>query len=154
MELLTAMQEHQRQYIEAACDTGSKKEPLFPFHSSQSFAEANAEVLRETTPPTAKVPSYPAGDQPPKRTLAAALVERTKKQPVALVSKEIAKLAHRFLPLFNPALFPHKPPPAPVASRVLFTDAEDEYVAFFLLLYAPHVVCLFILTSCFTAFSC
>ncbi|XP_057481771.1 uncharacterized protein LOC130768698 isoform X2 [Actinidia eriantha] len=130
-----AMQEHQRQYIEAACDTGSKKEPLFPFHSSQSFAEANAEVLRETTPPTAKVPSYPSGDQPPKRTLAAALVERTKKQPVALVSKEIAKLAHRFLPLFNPALFPHKPPPAPVASRVLFTDAEDELLALGLMEY-------------------
>ncbi|PSR88093.1 Myb-like protein [Actinidia chinensis var. chinensis] len=130
-----AMQEHQRQYIEAACDTGSKKEPLFPFHSSLSFAEANAEVLRETTPPTAKVPSYPSGDQPPKRTLAAALVERTKKQPVALVSKEIAKLAHRFLPLFNPALFPHKPPPAPVASRVLFTDAEDELLALGLMEY-------------------
>lgn len=120
------MKEYQLQRVQAACDSHFKKEPLFPFHSSESFAEANAEILGGTPAPTAKVSSYPAGDQPPKKTLAAALVESTKKQSIALVPKKIAELAQRFLPVFNPALFPHKPPPTPVANRVLFTDAEDE----------------------------
>ena len=64
--------------------------------------------------------------QRPKKTLAAMLVESTKKQSIALVQKEVAKLAQRFLALFNPALFPHKPPPAAVVNRILFTDSEDE----------------------------
>ncbi|KAL6965441.1 hypothetical protein U1Q18_050250 [Sarracenia purpurea var. burkii] len=121
-----AVREYHRQHVQAACDTHFKKEPLFPFHCSQSFAEANADVVRGSTVPTQNLVSYSAGDQPPKKTLAAALVERTKMQSIALVPKDIAKLAERFFPLFNPALFPHKPPPAPVANRVLFTDSEDE----------------------------
>lgn len=52
--------------------------------------------------------------------------ERTKRQSVALVPSDIASLAQSFLLLFNPALFPHKPPPPPVANRVLFTDTEDR----------------------------
>lgn len=72
------------------------------------------------------------GQQPPKKTLAASIVESTKKQSIALVPKNISKLAQRFVPLFNPALFPHKPPPAAVANRVLFTDSEDEWVECFL----------------------
>ncbi|KAI7992946.1 Myb-like protein O [Camellia lanceoleosa] len=117
-----AVQGYQRLHIQADCDTRFKKEPLFPFHSSESLAEDNAEVLRGTTLPTAK-------------TLAAALVERTKKQSIALVPKEIVELSQRFFPLFNPDLFPHKPPPAPVANRVLFTDAEDELLALGLMEY-------------------
>ncbi|KAE9457379.1 hypothetical protein C3L33_10719, partial [Rhododendron williamsianum] len=128
-DVAIAVKEYQLQRVQAACDSHFKKEPLFPFHSSESFAEANAEILGGTPAPTAKVSSYPAGDQPPKKTLAAALVESTKKQSIALVPKKIAELAQRFLPVFNPALFPHKPPPTPVANRVLFTDAEDELLA-------------------------
>ena len=112
--------------MEATTDTQSEREPLFPLDNPSS-SEANGEVLRGTTArDTQTVPFSPISDQPPKKTLAAAIVERTKKQSVAPVPKEIAKLAQRFFPLFNPALFPHKPPPAPVANRVLFTDAEDE----------------------------
>lgn len=62
---------------------------------------------------------------PTKKSLAATLVENTKKQTVALVPMDITKLAQRFYPLFNLALFPHKPPVPAVANRVLFTDAED-----------------------------
>ncbi|PKU64803.1 hypothetical protein MA16_Dca012667 [Dendrobium catenatum] len=56
-------------------------------------------------------------------------MESTMKQSVALVPADIAKLAQRFLHLFNAALFPHKPPTPAVASRVLFTDAEDGLLA-------------------------
>uniref|UniRef100_A0A5B7AHS1 Myb-like domain-containing protein n=1 Tax=Davidia involucrata TaxID=16924 RepID=A0A5B7AHS1_DAVIN len=135
-DVSTAVQEYQRRHVEATFDARFEREPLFPLHNFQSFAEANGEVSRGTTPPAANmVPSSPASDQPSKKTLAAALVERTKKQSVALVTKEISKLAQRFFPLFNPALFPHKPPPAPVANRVLFTDTEDELLAMGLMEY-------------------
>ncbi|PKU72431.1 hypothetical protein MA16_Dca017920 [Dendrobium catenatum] len=69
-----------------------------------------------------------SGQQQPKKSLAATLVESTMKQSVALVPADIAKLAQRFLHLFNAALFPHKPPTPAVANRVLFTDAEDGCV--------------------------
>lgn len=65
---------------------------------------------------------------PIKKTMAAALVESTKKESLALVPKDVANAVQRFLPFFNEALFPHKPPPMAAAARLLFTDAEDEYV--------------------------
>lgn len=61
-----------------------------------------------------------------KRTMAAALVESTKKQTIALVPNDIAAAMARFTPLFNKSLFPHRAPPAAVVNRLLFTDAEDE----------------------------
>lgn len=61
-----------------------------------------------------------------KKTMAAALVENTKKQSLALVPKDVAAAMQRFLPLFNKGLFPHKAPPSSTANRLLFTDAEDE----------------------------
>lgn len=128
-DVAIAAKEYQLQRVQGVSDDHFKKEPLFPFHGSESLAEENAEILGGTTVPPAKVSSYAGGDQPPKKTLAAVLVESTKKQSIALVPKQIAELAQRFLPLFNPALFPHKPPPTPVANRVLFTDAEDELLA-------------------------
>lgn len=104
------------------CDTRFDKEPLFPFQSLLSSVGANVEVPKGSQ--TYQMPS-PQSDQGPKKTLAGTLVERTKKQSVAPVPKNIAKLAQVFFPLFNPALFPHKPPHASLANRVLFTDAED-----------------------------
>ncbi|KAG0453511.1 hypothetical protein HPP92_024815 [Vanilla planifolia] len=72
----------------------------------------------------------PASCQPqPKKSLAATLVESTMKQSAALVPADISKSAQRFFHLFNPALFPHKPPVPAVANRVLFTDAEDGLLA-------------------------
>jgi hypothetical protein len=49
-----------------------------------------------------------------------------KKQFVTVVPKGISKFVQRFLPLFNKGLFPNKAPPVTMASRMLFTDAEDE----------------------------
>ncbi|KAA8550023.1 hypothetical protein F0562_001707 [Nyssa sinensis] len=95
-----------------------KGNPYSPLHSFQSFAENNGDILRRTTPPAANiVAASPASDQLPKKTLAVALVEGTKKQSVALAPKEIAKIAQRFFPLFNTASFPHKPPPAAVTNQ-------------------------------------
>ncbi|XVF26043.1 hypothetical protein REPUB_Repub13aG0265800 [Reevesia pubescens] len=130
-----AVQEHRQRHLENSCGTQYEKEPLFPLPFSPSLVEANNEALRGSALPAAcTVPSSVC--QPPhKKTLAATLVEKTKKQSVALVPKEIAKLARRFFPLFNPALFPHKPPPVAVANRVLFTDAEDELLALGLMEY-------------------
>lgn len=86
----------------------------------------NGEIQGGNIPSVANtVPSSPS-QQPPKKTLAASIVESVKKQSVALVPKDISKLAQRFFQLFNPTLFPHKPPPLSVANRVLFTDSEDE----------------------------
>lgn len=106
-----------------------EREPLFPLpHITAPGDEANNDVAQG--PPSTGLhvdPSNLTGQvqHQPKKSLAATLVESTKKQSVALVPREIVKLAQRFFPLFNSALFPHKPPPQAVANRVLFTDAED-----------------------------
>lgn len=112
--------------MEFSSDIHFEKEPLFPFPFI-SFVQADAEASKERTLSSANTTSSPCEQpQPQKKSSAAALVESTKKQSVALVPKDFSKLAQRFFPLFNPSLFPHKPPPMAVANRVLFTDAEDE----------------------------
>ncbi|XP_015959826.1 uncharacterized protein LOC107483729 [Arachis duranensis] len=123
----SAAQEFRNRYIESGCDSHVAKEPLFPFSSPS--AEANSAVSSGTTNGAVNTISPTPGQQQPKKTLAAMLVESTKKQSIALVPKEVAKLAQRFVPLLNPSLFPHKPPPAAVVNRVLFTDSEDELLA-------------------------
>ncbi|KAJ7515369.1 hypothetical protein O6H91_22G011800 [Diphasiastrum complanatum] len=72
---------------------------------------------------------------PPKKTMAATLVENTKKQCIALVPKEITRAMRRFFLLFNIALYPHKPPPVATANRLLFTEAEDQLLAMGLMIY-------------------
>ncbi|XP_050367888.1 uncharacterized protein LOC126786183 [Argentina anserina] len=124
----TAVQGNRRRYREAISDICLEKEPLFPLPNFPLYAQANCEgVSGMGSSAVNAVPRSPS--QQPKKSLAAAIVERTKKQSVALVPKEIANLAQRFYPLFNPELYPHKPPPAAVTNRVLFTDAEDELLA-------------------------
>lgn len=100
----------------------AEKEPLFPCFLSN----ATDEVSSGTTSASDNVVSTSTGQQQPKKTLAAMLVESTMKQSIASVPKEIAELTQRFLPMFNPVFFPHKPPPPAVVNRVLFTDSEDE----------------------------
>nr|TKR83432.1 hypothetical protein D5086_0000267330 [Populus alba] len=118
-----AVWEYRQRFLNSSSETWNEKEPLFYFPRFPLLGEANGEVMRGNIPPAANtVPSSP-GQQPPKKTLAASIVESTKKQSIALVPKNISKLAQRLVPLFNPALFPHKPPPAAVANRVLFTDS-------------------------------
>lgn len=63
-----------------------------------------------------------------KKTIAGAHVENTKKS-IAVVPKDIASAMEEFNPLFNIELFPHKAPPAAAASRLLFTEVEDEWVS-------------------------
>ncbi|XP_027931643.1 uncharacterized protein LOC114187567 [Vigna unguiculata] len=126
-DINSAAQEFRKRYIESCSDSPVEKEPLFPF--SSPVAEANSEISSGTTAKAVNAVSTSPGQQQPKKTLAAMLVESTKKQSIALVPKEVAKLAQRFLALFNPALFPHNPPPAAVVNRILFTDSEDELLA-------------------------
>lgn len=118
--ILTAVQENRRCFMETSFDTRAEKEPLFPLPDSRLY-----DVSGTSSSASNVVPSSPS-QQTPKKSLAATIVESTKKQSVALVPRAISKLAQRFFPLFNPALFPHKPPTGTIANRVLFTDAEDE----------------------------
>ncbi|XP_074339911.1 uncharacterized protein LOC141677759 isoform X2 [Apium graveolens] len=123
-EVSSAVQEYQRRRVGDACDTRFEKEPLFPLKTLHFSAD---EVQRRSEAVSGKPSS--GNDQGPKMTLAGTLAERSKKQSVAPVPKQIAKLAQRFFFQFNPALFPHKPSPASVVNRVLFTDAEDMLLA-------------------------
>ncbi|XP_062013512.1 uncharacterized protein LOC133729903 [Rosa rugosa] len=130
----TAVQGNRRRFKETISDICLEKEPLFPLPNFPSCAQANCEVVSGMGSSAVNVvPS--SHSQPPKKSLATSIVESTKKQSVALVPREIANLAQRFYPLFNPALYPHKPPPAAVTNRVLFTDAEDELLALGLMEY-------------------
>ncbi|KAK7303297.1 hypothetical protein RJT34_14200 [Clitoria ternatea] len=126
-EIHSASQEFRKRYIESGSDSPVEKEPLFPF--SSLVAEPNSKSSSGAVSGAVNAVSISPGLRKLKKTLAATLVESTKKQSVALVPKEVAKLAQRFLALFNPALFPHKPPPAAVVNRILFTDSEDELLA-------------------------
>lgn len=115
------MQDYQYRQVGGLNDSCLEKKPLFPVQNIHFTAEPDgrASSYSNIVPPS-------SSSQKSKKTLAAVLVEKAKKQEVAPVPNEIAKLAQRFYPLFNPALYPHKPPPAVVANRLLFTDAEDE----------------------------
>ncbi|KAL9384276.1 hypothetical protein Peur_024599 [Populus x canadensis] len=127
-DVYNAVREYRQRFLNSSSETWNEKEPLFYLPHSPLLGEAN-EVMRGNVPLAANRVTSSTGQQPPKKTLAASIVESTKKQSVALVPKDISKLAQRFFPLFNPVLFPHKPPPAAVANRVLFTDSEDELLA-------------------------
>ncbi|XP_020572142.1 uncharacterized protein LOC110018977 [Phalaenopsis equestris] len=107
----------------------SSKEPLFSLPMAVSLDNADSNFVGgSVTAPLTVSCQLQSVQQQPKKSLAATLVESTMKQSVALVPA-IAKLAQRFLHLFNAALFPHKPPTPAVANRVLFTDAEDGLLA-------------------------
>ncbi|KAI3454306.1 hypothetical protein Pfo_010969 [Paulownia fortunei] len=135
-DVSSAVRAYERYQIELGFETCCQKEPLFPLHNSPCSIESDGQVEMENTPPDSSgMLSSSSSNQMPKKTMAATLLEKAKNQSVALVPKEIAKLAQRFWPLFNPALYPHKPPPAPLANRVLFTDAEDELLALGLMEY-------------------
>lgn len=127
-DVSNAVREHQRRCVEAT-NTYLEKQPLFPVTLCPTLSEVNCNVSRGDDPTCLDAITVSPNSKVPKRTLAATLVESTKRQTVALVPRQIAKLAQPFYPLFNPALFPHKPPSLSVSNRVLFTDAEDELLA-------------------------
>nr|GME21676.1 protein argonaute 1B [Ipomoea batatas] len=130
-DVLSVAQEYQRQPLGATNDVRAEKIPLFPACNIQQSAETDCHA-----PSSSSVDLTSSSNvQIAKKTLAASLVERAKKESIALVPKEIAKLAQQFYPLFNPTLYPHKAPPAAVVNRVLFTDAEDKLLALGLMEY-------------------
>ncbi|XP_073035927.1 uncharacterized protein [Primulina eburnea] len=135
-DVYSAVHAYERYQIDLGFESRFEKEPLFPLSNSSVSAETDGQGdIRFNPLNSIATHSSLTSYKMPKKTMAATLVEKAKKQSVALVPKEIAKLAQRFFPLFNPALYPHKPPPAPIANRVLFTDAEDELLALGLMEY-------------------
>ncbi|KAF4399845.1 hypothetical protein G4B88_021059 [Cannabis sativa] len=124
-----AVHENRRRQVETSCDSRFEREALFPVPAFPLEDQVNSELLGRTSTLSINAVSSSPSQQPRKKSMAANLVENTKKQSIALVPKDIAKLSQRFLPMFNPALFPHKPPSAAVSNRVLFTDSEDELLA-------------------------
>ncbi|XP_057804098.1 uncharacterized protein LOC131019550 isoform X1 [Salvia miltiorrhiza] len=135
-DVSTAVRAYERYQIERGFETPSQKEPLFPLRNSLCSAESDGQGETDNTlPDSSKAPSPSSRHRMPKKTMATTLLEKAKNQPVAPVPKEIAKLAQRFWPLFNPALYPHKPAPVSLTTRVLFTDAEDELLALGLMEY-------------------
>lgn len=113
-DVSSAVQDYRRCQVESGFDALSQRVPLFPLP-----------LQHISSPPSMSL----SHQQQTKKTLAATIVESAKKESVALVHKDIAKLAKTFLPLFKVSLYPHKPPAAAVSNRFLFTDAEDELLA-------------------------
>ncbi|VVA93482.1 unnamed protein product [Arabis nemorensis] len=124
VDVSSAVQEYRRCQLESSYDALSQRVPLFPL----PHQEVGGEIVNNPRSASSTIKS-PSDQQQSKKTLAATLVESAKKQSVALVHKDIAKLAKRFLPFFKVSLFPHKPPAAAVINRFLFTDSEDELLA-------------------------
>ncbi|CAD6337361.1 unnamed protein product [Miscanthus lutarioriparius] len=133
-DVATAVVKYRRSHVDGTADKTRRKEPLFPSPLINSCKEVNnVSQDRSNSVPTASSPS--SGQLQQKKSLAATLLERTKRGTVALVPADIARLAQRFFSLFNFALCPHKPPPSPMANRVFFTDAEDRLLALGILEY-------------------
>ncbi|XP_066376827.1 uncharacterized protein [Miscanthus floridulus] len=133
-DVATAVVKYRRSHVDGTADKTRRKEPLFPSPLINSCKEVNnVSQDRSDSVPTASSPS--SGQLQQKKSLAATLLERTKRGTVALVPADIARLAQRFFSLFNFSIFPHKPPPSPMANRVFFTDAEDRLLALGILEY-------------------
>lgn len=132
-DVATAVVKYRKSHVDGTADKTRRKEPLFPSAAINSCKQVNnVSQDRSNGVPTA---SPPSGQLQQKKSLAATLLENIKKDTIALVPADIARLAQRFFSLFNFALFPHKSPPSPMANRVLFTDAEDRLLALGILEY-------------------
>lgn len=105
-----------------------EREPLFALTASD---ERNQNIGRNLV--EARRAAQLLGDvelmaAPPqiKKTMAAVMVESSKRDSISPVPTGVAAAVRRFEPHFNEAMFPHKAQPHSITSRVLFTDAEDE----------------------------
>ncbi|KAL2652074.1 hypothetical protein R1flu_020202 [Riccia fluitans] len=131
-DMSRVVEEYRQRHVESgAYHSQCEREPLFILHEGcfrRSLKPRTLLLSGECLPVSAPRIQI-------KKTMAAALVESTKKESLALVPRDVAKAVERFLPMFNPALFPHKPPPIAAANRLLFTDAEDELLAMGLMIY-------------------
>lgn len=101
---LTAVRDYQCRQLGGLNDNCLEKEPLFPVQNIHFTDEPDDHASLYSNVRSS------SSSRKSKKTMAAVLVEKAKKQAVAPVPNEIAKLAQRFYPLFNPALYPHKPP--------------------------------------------
>uniref|UniRef100_A0A0D9WNY2 Myb-like domain-containing protein n=1 Tax=Leersia perrieri TaxID=77586 RepID=A0A0D9WNY2_9ORYZ len=134
-DVADAVVKYRRSHVDGTADKNRlKKEPLFPTTVFNTCKDANKVSQGRSNNVSVASPDS-SGKSQQKKSLAATLFENTKKESVALVPFDIARLAQRFKPLFNFSLFPHKPPPTAMANRVLFTDAEDGLLALGLLEY-------------------
>uniref|UniRef100_A0ACD5Y2P6 Uncharacterized protein n=4 Tax=Avena sativa TaxID=4498 RepID=A0ACD5Y2P6_AVESA len=134
-DVAAAVVEYRKSHLNGTADkTRSRKEPLFLLPALTTGEDANNVSQDRPNNVSSASPASP-GQLQPKKSLAATLVESTKKESVALVPSDIARLTQRFYPLFNSSLFPHKPPPAARVNQLLFTDAEDGLLALGLLEY-------------------
>ncbi|XP_015698709.1 uncharacterized protein LOC102703742 isoform X2 [Oryza brachyantha] len=133
-DVADAVVKYRRSHVDGTADKNRfRKEPLFPTTVFNTCKDAN--IVSQGRSNSVSISPDSSGKSQQKKSLAATLVESTKKESVALVPFDIARLAQRFFPLFNFSLFPHKPPPTAMANRVLFTDAEDGLLALGLLEY-------------------
>jgi hypothetical protein len=83
---------------------------LVQAYTDQVMTKMTGQLHQIHLHPQAGINSFPKTTV--KKTVPTALEENTKKQSIAFVPKDAAKLTHQFLPLFNKTLFPHKAPPA------------------------------------------
>ncbi|XP_047094184.1 uncharacterized protein LOC124706564 [Lolium rigidum] len=128
-DVAASVVKHRKSLVDGTADkTHSRKEPLFASLVLSTGKDANNVSQDKSNNVSTASPALP-GQLHPKKTLAATLVESSKKETIALVPFDIARLAQRFYPLFNFFLFPRKPPPAAMVQRVNFTDAEDGLLA-------------------------
>ncbi|XP_075665904.1 uncharacterized protein LOC142635663 [Castanea sativa] len=97
----TAVQDYQHRPVKSSIDAPFEREPLFSLPSFPLYTEANSEVLRGPITSDVNMVSSTASQQLPKKTMAAALAESTKKKSVALVPKEIVKLSALGLMEYN-----------------------------------------------------
>ncbi|KAM0907285.1 hypothetical protein ACQ4PT_016228 [Festuca glaucescens] len=134
-DVAAAVVKYRRSHVDGTADkTSSRKEPLFPSPVLGTGNDANNVSQDGSNNVSTASPASP-GQLQPKKSLAATLVGSTKKDSVALVPSDIARLTQRFYAFFNFSLFPHKPPPVGRVNQVLFTDAEDGLLALGLLEY-------------------
>ncbi|KAM0884960.1 hypothetical protein ACQ4PT_030659 [Festuca glaucescens] len=134
-DVAASVVKHRKSLVDGTAEKiRSRKEPLFASPALSTGKDANNVSQDKSNNVSTASPASP-GQLHPKKTLAATLVESTKKETIALVPFDIARLAQRFYPHFKFFLFPHKPPPAAMVHRVLFTDAEDGLLALGILEY-------------------
>ncbi|WVZ82191.1 hypothetical protein U9M48_029479 [Paspalum notatum var. saurae] len=124
-DVATAVMKYRKSHVDGTAEKNRRKQALFPLPVINNCKEVN-NVSQDRSN---SAPAHSSGQLQQKKSLAATLLESTKKETVALVPTDISRLAQRFFSLFNFALFPHKPPAAAMANRVLFTDAEDRLLA-------------------------
>lgn len=105
MNVFAAASDYMQRYLGAEKDRDQfELEPLFLLPRVSATGEANNLTAQSSPASHLEQPS------PTKKSWSSALVECSKKQSIALAPRAIVKLSQQFFHMFNPALFPRKPP--------------------------------------------